>query len=334
MSRKIKSTNNLLIDLIKINSESGNELEICNFVFNLLKKGGFKVKKIPVNKKGFNIIAKIGKPKVYLSAHLDTVKGFLDIKQTKDKIFGRGSCDTKASVATMIKAAVNCKNQNLKDFGLIFTIGEEDSFQGVKKIIKSKINIPFVIVGEPTSLEIVNGHFGILNLSIIARGKKAHSINPQKGINAIVKLIKAIELIKSVKRNKKTSLNVARIEGGVADNIIPDKAKALISLRIALNDKKNYLKEFKKSLKGLAKIKKEMEVSSVSTKIPKELSFIKKNKTARYLTELSFYRKGVVLGPGNIKFAHSDNEQIRKSELKKAVKIYKKIIKNYNKKNN
>ena len=321
----------LLIDLLKIKSEFGNELEICNFVFDLLKKEKFNVKKVPVDENGFNIIAKIGKPRIYLSAHLDTVKGFLKVRETKDRIFGRGACDTKASVASMIRAAIECKEEGLENFGLLFTVGEEGNFRGARRVEKEKVNLPFVIVGEPTSFEVVNGHFGILNLSVVAKGKKAHSINPKKGINAIERLIKAIKIIKEVKRGKETLLNVAKIEGGIADNIIPDKANALISLRIALDDKRNYLKEFKKLTKGLATIKKEMKVNSVSAKIPKELSFIKKSKTVKYLTELSFYRKGVVLGPGNIKFAHSDNEQIRKSEVEKAVVVYKKIINNYNK---
>ena len=326
----MEKVDKFLIKLIKIQSPSGNELSICKFVFDLLKKEGLQVKKIFVDENSFNILAKVGEPKIYFSTHLDTVRGILPVKETKSKIYGRGACDAKASLAAMICAAVECKEKGLTDFGLIFTVGEEGNFRGVKKLLKSKIKILFAIVGEPTSLKLVNSHYGFLVIELIAKGKMAHTSTPKKGINAIDKLIKAIELIKKIKMQKNSFLNVCKISGGVADNVIPEKAGATISFRISPNDKTNYCAKIKKKVKNLVKAKKELELDSVSTKVPKELSFIKKIKNAKYVTELSFYRKGVVLGPGNPKFAHSDKEMIKRSELKKAVNIYKKIIANYN----
>jgi acetylornithine deacetylase len=320
----------LLIKLLKIKSEKGNEKEIGNYVFKFLKKEGFKVKKIPVDRNGFDIIAELGTPKVYFSTHLDTVKGFLPVKETKLRIYGRGACDAKGSLAAMICAAIKSKKQGLSNFGLIFTVREEGNFRGIKKLLKSKIKIPFVIVGEPTSLEIANAHFGILVLEIIAKGKSSHSSEPKKGINAINKLLKAIELVKKMKMGKKSFFSICKIKGGIADNIIPDKAKATITFRISPNDKTDYFKKVRKQLKNLANVKKKLELSGVITKVPKELSFIKKVKTVKYFTELSYYKKGVVFGPGDIKFAHSDKEMIEKSDLRKAVKIYKRIIENYN----
>ena len=61
-----------LVELMTIDSTTGNELNICNYVYSLLKKSGFKVKKVLVDKNGFNVVAKIGVPKVYLQAHLDS----------------------------------------------------------------------------------------------------------------------------------------------------------------------------------------------------------------------------------------------------------------------
>ena len=326
----MRKVDKFLIKLLKIKSPTGDELKICEYVFDLLEKEGFKVKKIPVDRNGFDIIAKWGTPKMYFSTHLDTVEGFLPVKETKNKIYGRGACDAKNSLAAMIHSMIDCKNKGLANFGLILTVGEEGDFRGIKKLLKSKIKIPFVIVGEPTSLEIVNGHYGFLVIKLIARGKKAHTCNPEKGINAIEKLVRAINLVKKLKINKKTFFNICKIEGGISDNVIPDKAETIISFRISPKDKINYLKKIKRRVQHLVEVRKELEINGILTKIPKELSFIKKTKIARYVTELSFYRKGVVLGPGNPKFAHSDKEMIKKSELKKAVKIYKRIIANYN----
>lgn len=320
----------LLIKLLKIKSEKGNERKIGEYVFEFLKRGGFKVKRIPVDKNGFNIIVKVGRPKIYFSTHLDTVEGFLPVKETKSRIYGRGACDAKGSLAAMICAAIESKKQGLSDFGLIFTVGEEGNFRGVKKLLKSKINIPFVIVGEPTSLEVVNAHFGILVLEITAKGKSAHSSEPKKGINAIDKLLKAIKSVKKMKIDRKSFFSVCEIGGGIADNIIPDKASAIIAFRISPNDKTDYFKKVRERLKNLIDVEKELELDSIMTKVSKELSFIKKVKTVKYGTELSYYKRGVVLGPGDIKFAHSNNEMIKKSDLRKGVEIYKRIIKNYN----
>lgn len=316
--------------LILIQSPSNNENEIGNFIFELLKVCDFDVIKNIVDDGGFNIVAKSGKPKIFLAAHMDTVLPFLNYKETKNEVFGRGACDTKGSLASMITAGIKAKGDNLTDFGFIFTVGEEVDFRGVKNIVKSKIDIPFVIVGEPTSLDIINAHHGVLVLKLIAKGKSAHSSKPNEGINAIEIILDGLNKILQFKLHDDTLLNLSRINGGIADNIIPNNAEATLSLRISPDDKTDYLKEIKKILAKI-EVKKILEIEGVKTKVPKELSFIKKIRSVRYATELSFFKNGIVLGPGDIKHAHGDNERIFKKELNQAVDVYYKIIKNFNK---
>lgn len=317
----------LLKQLISIPSETGNEKEICDFIFNLLKKEGFAVEKIAVEKGRFNIIAKIGKPKVYFQAHLDTVPPFIKFKEDKNFIYGRGACDTKASAAAMITAALNNLKQGKKDFGLIFTVGEEVDFSGVKKL--SKYSFPFVVVGEPTSLKIINAHFGILVFKITAKGKAAHSSIPEEGVNAIELLLEGIKEIKKVKIFPETILTLAKIDGGIADNIVPEQSSALYSMRISPNDKKDYFVEFKSILPKNIMFEEILNVSAVKNNIPNKLSFVKVGEVLKGSTELTFFKKGVILGPGNIKYAHGSDEKIDKKELREAVSIYSKIIENF-----
>lgn len=314
--------------LILIPSLSGDENEVGNFITNLLIDNGFEVKKDIVDNNGFNIIATLGKPKVFLSAHMDTVAPFLDYKETKTEIFGRGACDTKNCIASMLTAGFKAKNDGLNNFGFIFTVGEETDFRGAKKIVKSGIKIPFVVVGEPTSLDIINSHYGILTLKLIAKGKAAHSSQPEKGINAIDILLESLEKIKKIKFHPKTLASLTKISGGVASNIIPNKAEVLICIRNYPDDEKNYFEEFKKLLPNLL-IEEELKIDSVITKVPKELAFVKNIRSVKYGTELSLFKNGVVIGPGNIKFAHSEREKIGKKELNKAVEVYYRIIKNF-----
>lgn len=319
--------NNLLKTLISIPSETGKEKEVCNFIFNLLKKEGFSVVKTPVEKNRFNIIAKIGKPKVFLQAHLDTVPPFIKYSEDKNYIYGRGACDTKASAAAMITASLELVKSGIKDFGLIFTVGEEVDFAGVKKL--SKYNFPFVIVGEPTSLKAVNAHFGILVFKITAKGKAAHSSLPKEGVNAINLLLEGIKGVNKIKIFPESILTLAKIEGGIADNIIPETASALYSMRISPKDKKDYIKEFKKILPKTIKIRQILNVPPVKNKIPNKLSFLDVGETLKGSTELSYLKQGIILGPGDIKYAHGQNEKIDKKELGEAVRIYSKIIENY-----
>ena len=319
----------LLKKLISIPSLTGNEQNMCLKVFDLLTASGFKTTKNLVSDNRFNIFASVGTPKVYLSAHLDTVYPYLPLKETATHLYGRGSCDTKSSISAMITAGIKCKNEGFSDFGLIFTVGEELDFDGAKKIKESGIKLPFIIVGEPTTLDIVNGHFGILNLKITAKGKAAHSSRPEEGINAIDKLIEAIGKIKSIPLDPNSLMSLVRISGGIANNIIPAESDCIFSFRIHPQDKNDYQKIIKSAIGSEFKVENLLDASSVYSEIPKELSFIKNNRIVKYGTDLSILKNGVVIGPGDIKYAHADNEQIKKSELIRAVDTYCQIIKNF-----
>lgn len=321
----------LLKKLILIPSPSGNENGICNFVFKLLEENGFDTKKIQVDDNGFNVIATLGKPKVFLAAHLDTVSPFLDYKETETDIFGRGACDTKGCVAGMLTTALECKKKGFNNFGLIFTVGEETDFRGAKKILESGVEIPFVIVGEPTCLEIVNGHFGILIIKLSAKGKTAHSSQPDKGINAINLLLKTVFSVNLMPVHPESLMSLVQINGGLADNIIPDNAEAIFSFRISPEDKEDYVKKIQSLATEGVCPDKQIEIESVYTDVPEELDFIKGRKVVKYCTELSFFKNGVVLGPGDIGFAHGSEEHISKKELIKSVEIYSDIIKNFTK---
>ena len=321
----------LLKKLILISSLSGQEKNIAEYIFRILNKAGFKTKKLPVNKDRFNIIARLGNPKIYLSSHMDTVSPFISYRENKTHIFGRGACDTKASIATMITAALSAQKQGITNFGLIFTVGEETTFDGVRSITRSKIKIPFVVVGEPTKLRLVYGHYGMLILKITTKGKAAHTSQPQKGINAIDTLIDIIFKIRNIPIHPESLMSIVRINGGTSDTILPSEASAILSFRISPNDHTKYARNYKTLFGKKVKIYTIHTIKAVKSKVPNKLSFIKSRSIEKYLTELYCYKSGVVLGPGDIRFAHSEDEKVSKNELSKAVKIYLKILDNYSK---
>lgn len=323
----MKFEEKLLKQLINIPSIVERDLGL--YLYNLLEKEGFKLKKIFTDDERFNIIAKVGYPRIYLQAHLDTVSPFIPFGEDEKFIYGRGACDTKGAISGMITAAIKMKKNGMNNFGLIFTTGEETKFDGAKKIIEEKIKIPFVVIGEPTSLDIVNAHFGIQSFKLVAKGKSAHSSKPEEGINAIELLIPAIRKVEKINIHPESILTLAMIDGGIADNIIPGEATAIYSMRISPNDKNNYTEKIKAILPKNVAIENTLNVASVATIIPEELSFIKSVRIVKYFTELSFFQKGVIIGPGDIAFAHGPDEKISKKELSKSVKIYSQIITNF-----
>src|SRR5215831_9496046 len=96
-------------ELINLESVTGHEREVGLFVRDLLEKDGFEVATQPVDDKRFNLIATLGTPKVVLSTHLDTVPPFFPASEDEEFVFGRGACDTKGIIASMVFAARELK---------------------------------------------------------------------------------------------------------------------------------------------------------------------------------------------------------------------------------
>jgi acetylornithine deacetylase len=320
----------LLLELMAIPSFSDEELEVCNFVLVLLQTLDFdQVEKIPVDENGFNILATKGEPAVMLQAHLDVVKPNITSSEKDGKIFGRGSCDTKASVASMITAAEKALAESQTDFALLFTVGEEKDFRGIEKFVAERDNWPFAVVGEPTNLQAANGQYGLLNLEVKTEGKAAHTSIADQGINAIDKLLTVVSRLSQLEVQEGSSQTLAMINGGIADNIVPDKASALFNLRIRPDDKTDYLARFQEIVDNYeaARLEKGLDLPAVLTALPEKLSFLGETKFVKGGTELSFLKNGIILGPGDMTVAHSDKEFVEINELQQATQIYLEIIK-------
>ncbi len=305
--------------LIKIKSISGNEKEIGEFIYDLVKDMGFKVRKQKVGE-SFNIIATAGKPVKILNAHMDTVPPYIPFKRKGNVIYGRGACDTKGSIAAMLVAGEKLLHY-VDDFGLVFTVREETDFAGAIAASK-KVKPKFFIVGEPTDNKCVFGQKGIIDVVMQFRGKSAHSSMPELGENAIMKMNDAIDKLKRIRLAEGEYCNVGVVKGGVASNIIPNHAEMHVSFRtVKSNDR------IIKSIKKIGSLR-------IISNIPpvKMDKFIEcKNSIDFYpaFTEMHFWAKhgkGIILGPGSLKDAHSKNEKVNIRELREVPKIYENLI--------
>lgn len=176
-----------------------------------------------------------------ISSHLDVVPPFWPYERKGDEIWGRGSVDAKACVATQITAVeelLAAEKIGEGDIALLFVVGEETRGDGMKKANDLGLQWKTVIFGEPTELKLASGHKGIMTLEIKAKGKAGHSGYPQLGRNANSMLIPALYALQNValpysEKYGNTTINIGRIEGGVAANVIAEDAVAQVSIRIA-----------------------------------------------------------------------------------------------------
>ncbi|PWU11626.1 MAG: peptidase [Verrucomicrobia bacterium] len=186
--------------------------------------------------------------RILLAPHLDTV-GASDNqftpRQKNGRIFGRGACDTKGSVAAMFSALCEMalKGPRPRQTEIVFAglVDEENAQTGSRTLAARGPKADLAIVGEATRLQVVTAHKGSLWLRLETRGKSAHGAHPELGRNAIRMMAQVVEILEgdyAEKLRQRThpllghaTVNVGSINGGVQANIVPDSCAILLDRR-------------------------------------------------------------------------------------------------------
>ena len=103
-----------------------------------------------VERDRFNVLAPWGEPVVTLSTHMDTVPPFFASREDEEFIWGRGACDAKGIIAAMIAAAEKLLGEGVRNFGLLFVVGEERNSAGAEVAARAPRGSHYLINGEPT----------------------------------------------------------------------------------------------------------------------------------------------------------------------------------------
>ncbi|MEO6787186.1 MAG: M20 family metallopeptidase [Chthoniobacteraceae bacterium] len=248
-----------LRSLVAINSvnsfyEGGpGEKEIAAWVRHFFEQRGIEVREQEVFPGRPNVIARLpgrdASRRVILEAHMDTVsvQGMsiapFDPCVEDGKVFGRGSCDTKAGLAAMMHAVASVHEQGITpacEVWLAAVVDEEFSYRGVVKLCEG-LTAQAALVAEPTGLRAIIAGKGVLRWRIVVRGKAAHSSKPQLGVNAIshaARIVLAIEedhtrlAAKAHPLLGPATVNVGIIRGGVQVNFVPDTCVIEIDRRL------------------------------------------------------------------------------------------------------
>ena len=230
--------------LVDIESISGNEAAVGNYLYGELCRLGYQTKKMPVEGDRFNVLATWEghpNPGVVFSTHMDTVPPFIASSEDVGRIYGRGSCDAKGIIAAQVGAAERLRQQSIH-VGLLFVVGEERDSLGAKVANDYVENgqasgCRFLVNGEPTENHIALASKGTLRVEVTATGRMAHSAYPELGESAIDKLIPALTRLRAMPLPSDPeigpcTLNIGLIEGGRAPNVIPDYAHADLLYRL------------------------------------------------------------------------------------------------------
>lgn len=233
------------IELVQIDSESGNERAVCDCLKHKLEKLGFHVvedhSSMVTGHNAGNLIATLAPakginpevPSIYFTSHMDTVVPGKGVKPSiKDGyIVSDGTTvlgsDDKAGLAAILEAMRVIQEKKLPhgQIQLVFTVGEESGLTGAKHIDLSllKADYGFAIDSDGKVGEIITS--AVAQRHIIARikGKSAHAgINPEEGVSAVQIASRAISRMKLGRIDDETTANIGMIHGGTATNIIPD----------------------------------------------------------------------------------------------------------------
>lgn len=315
-------------ELIDIPSVTGNEFELGNSLGELLNCLGYHVELEEISSERANLIATTAnQPRVVLSTHMDTVPPHIASREDDEFIYGRGACDAKGIIAAQIAAAEKLRAAGINEIGLLFTVDEEVTSAGAQVANEHAVaaSCEYLINGEPTDNRLAIGTKGSLQAKINTTGRAAHSAYPEQGESAIEKLLDILGDVRSTvwpadKTFGDTTCNIGVISGGSRANVVPDQAQATLQLRLATDSKL-----VKRLLEEAVGGRGEVDYSSVHD--PLHLLRVDGSETmlARFTTDipyLSNWGKPLLIGPGSILDAHTENERIAKTELTRAVELY------------
>ena len=318
--------------LVDIESITGNEGPVGNFLHQELTRMGYRAEKSSAELERRNVFATVPghpQPQVVFSTHMDTVPPFIPSWEDATCIYGRGSCDAKGIIAAQIAAAERLRQEGIP-VGLLFLVGEERDSLGAKFANEKPMGSKFLINGEPTENRVAIASKGALRAEVTARGRMAHSAYPELGESAIDKLLEALHRLRAMPLPSDPeigpcTMNIGVIEGGRAPNVIPDKARAQLLYRL-IGPSDDLRQQIREAVGNLARVDFTLEIPFVRLRTLHGLPTM----TAAFTTDipaLSNWGEPMLVGPGSIHTAHTEGEFVEKKQLHEAVELYCAIAK-------
>jgi acetylornithine deacetylase/succinyl-diaminopimelate desuccinylase-like protein len=287
--------------------------------------------------------------RIMFAPHLDTVtvEGMtidpFHAKRLDGRLYGRGSSDTKGSMAAMLWALKSVDLSKL-DVAVGFAGLADEEFEqlGAKACAVRKM-ADFVIVGEPTKLDVVYTHKGTAWIEIETHGKSVHASIPETGVNAIDRMMETLRILSErfpqicpVQADPvlgKPTLSTGRIRGGSKINVVPDRCYAEVDIRILPGQESmatavaDFLQQHQiPAIVRPIKISAPLYTSPDNRFIEKFVTLGSKLTGANWFCDAAFFAlegtPAVAIGPGSIAQAHTADEYIEIAELERGAKFF------------
>ena len=277
------------------------------------------------------MLARAGRPEVVLCAHLDTVPPFLPSRTDAEFVHGRGSCDAKGQAVCMLAAARALLAEGEDRVGFLFTVGEELDSAGAR-VADAALAEPWaphhIVVGEPTGGRFVAAHKGAYKASLVAQGVAGHS-SQDVGPSAIHELVGCVHRLLAQEWGRHPvlgtgSLNVGRIAGGVAPNVVAAEARAEVMIRTVeapaavearLRSQLGQHVRLERAFKGYGPVEFEVPEGEPADAVA-------------FGTDAPHLRRfgtPLLYGCGSILDAHTDHERVKIKDLEAAVDAYERM---------
>ena len=340
---------------VPANHPHAGEARVADYLATLGKRAGLDIEFQSVLPGRQNVLARLrpsGKVRqtILLAPHLDTVNVVSDAQfkpvTRGGRLYGRGACDTKGSVAVMFGALcdLSAMKARPRETEIIFVglVDEEHGQSGSRFLAKNKFKADLAIVGEPTRLALATAHKGSVWLKVETRGRAAHGATPWFGDNAVHAMTRIVDALETeyssrLKRTKHPLLgfgtvNVGTICGGTQPNIVPDSCVIGVDRRTLPGESESAtrlaMSAFLKSRKLNATVS-NVKLSpcpalQTSERLPLVKQFLgsigqKRASGLHYFCDAAVLASGgipsVVFGPGDIAQAHTADEWIEISQL-------------------
>ncbi len=321
--------------LVDIESITGHERDVGVYLFEHLKglaaEFGGQAELDEVEAERFNVFAHWGNPAVTLSTHIDTVPPFFSSREDGEHIWGRGSCDTKGIIASMLHAVRSLLAGGVRNIAVLLVVGEERNSAGAFYAAEHPRGSRYLINGEPTENKLALGSKGALRYEIIATGRMAHSAYPELGESAIEKLLDVLQEMRAMPLPThpvlgRSTMNIGTLAGGRFPNVIPDHAKAEVFVRLVDGGDATHAAVLKAAEKR-AEVRQVLRVPAV------RLGSLDGFETTivSYTTDIPAFGgawgEPYLFGPGSIHVAHTSEERIPKAQLVEAVGMYQRMVK-------
>lgn len=352
----------------------GRETDAAAYVRDLLKGAGFDAMLTEYKPGRVNVIGRLTNgegPTFALNTHMDVVPvgdGWSSdpfmLREDGGRLYGRGTCDCKGPLASMVEALRMLEAARASWHGTllgIFVADEEIASEGAKFYAASKPKIDAAVIGEPTENATVTAHKGSLRPVVRVHGVAAHSGTPHLGENAIYCAGQLLELIAenheavvsklSHPLVGNASLTVTRINGGHADNIVPEQCDLLLDRRMVPGEDEEAIKREVGALLADAKerfgIRADIIGYHATTGGPTETKIGEPIVQASLAAcrahgkgdagpfgfqggcDLVHFRslgaKGTVIGPGSLTVAHKPDEFVPVGEFVASSLIYRDV---------